>query len=186
MKTVMVDMDNVITDGVFKEYIEEFYEIKIDLDEVKTYAYVQELTKERYEEFWNYVKEKDFYFNAPLLEGCYEVLKKLNEKYDVYILTSYLWNEALDLSGDNLKNKYYYLKKMLPFIKPEKYIFSTTKQLMNFDIRIDDRINNLKGADIKLLFTAWHNKDISKEDLQKENVIRVDNWYDIEKILNEI
>ena len=43
MKTVMIDMDNVLTDGVFKEYIEEFYKIEIDLNEIKDYAYVQKL-----------------------------------------------------------------------------------------------------------------------------------------------
>ena len=72
---------------------------------------------------------------------------------------------------------------MLPFIRPEKYIFTTNKNIMNFDIRIDDRMNNLEGSDIKLLFSAWHNRDIRKEELKKRNVIRVENWYDIEKIL---
>ena len=90
MKTIMVDMDNVITDGVFHEYIEQFYNKKVDSSNVKSYYYVQELTKERTEEFWQYVSDKNFYFNAPLLNGCYEVLKKLNEKYDIYIVTSYL------------------------------------------------------------------------------------------------
>lgn len=183
MKTLMVDMDNVITDGVFKEYIEEFYDRKIDLDEIKEYTYVQEATKENTNEFWEYVREKNFYSNAPLLEGCYEVLEKLSKKYDVYILTSYLWNETIDLSGDNLKNKYYYLREMLPFIGPEKYIFSTTKKLMNFDIRIDDRLGNLAGAETKLLFSAWHNREISEEKLKRENVIRVDSWFDVLNVL---
>lgn len=185
MKTIMVDMDNVITDGVFKDYIEDFYGKKINLDEIKTYTYVQDVTQENKNEFWEYVKEKNFYYNAPLLDGCYEVLEKLNKKFDLYILTSYLWNETIDLSGDNLKNKYHYLKESLPFIGPEKYIFSTTKSLMNFDIRIDDRLSNLAGADTKLLFSAWHNRDISDDELKKENVIRVDNWFDILRILEQ-
>ena len=73
--------------------------------------------------------------------------------------------------------------EMLPFIKPEKYIFTTNKNIMNFDIRIDDKINNLDDSDTKLLFSAWHNRDIKKEELKERNVVRVDSWYDIEKIL---
>lgn len=183
MKTIMLDMDNVITDGVFKEYIEEFYKIKIDLSKITEYNYVQKLTSKDSKRFWKFVENKNFYLDAPLFVDCYEVLEKLNRKYDLYIVTSYLWNEDIDISGNNLKNKYNYLKEMFPFIGPEKYIFTTNKKLMNFDIRIDDRLNNLSGAKIKLLFTAWHNKEISKEDLEKENIIRVNSWAEIESIL---
>lgn len=183
MKTIMVDMDNVITDGMFHDYIEKFYNTKIDSTEIKSYYYVQELTKDRKEEFWQYVSDKNFYLNALLFDGCYEVLEKLNRKYDVYIVTSYLWKETIDLSGNNLKNKYYYLREMLPFIKPEKYIFTTNKNIMNFDIRIDDKINNLDGSDTKLLFSAWHNRDVREEELKRDKIVRVNNWFDIEKIL---
>ena len=185
MKSIMVDMDNVITDGLFKEYIEEFFKIKIDLNKTKEYAYVQKYTDNNKEAFWEWVQNKNFYENAPLLEDCKETLKKLNKKYDIYIVTTYLWKETIDISGNNLKNKYYYLRKKLPFIPPEKYIFASNKNLMNFDIKIDDKLNNLEGGKTKLLFSAWHNKDISEQDLLKQNVIRVNNWKDIEKILLE-
>ena len=36
-KTLMVDMDNVITDGIFFELIQEFLGKKINRNEVKTY-----------------------------------------------------------------------------------------------------------------------------------------------------
>ena len=48
---------------------------------------------------------------------------------------------------------------------------------------IDDRISNLEGARTKLLFTAYHNKNISNTDLSQDGIIRVNNWYDIENIL---
>ena len=72
---------------------------------------------------------------------------------------------------------------MLPFISPEKYVFTTNKNLMNFDIRIDDKMDNLNGADIKLLFSAWHNQSLDEKVLRDNNVIRVNDWFDIEKIL---
>ena len=74
---------------------------------------------------------------------------------------------------------------MLPFINPKKYIFTTNKNLMNFDIRLDDKLENIINGEIKLLMNAWHNRNISEDELKEKNVIRVNNWYDIEKILIE-
>ena len=178
----MVDMDNVITDGIFLNLINEFTGEHYVLNNLNSF-YLQELIKEREDEFWNWVKERNFYEGAILLEGCFEVLKKLNEVYDVYIVTAYLWKDTIDISGNNLKNKYYYLKEQLPFIKPEKYIFATNKNIMNFDIKIDDRIDNLEGADMKLLFSAWHNCDLDDSVLIENKIIRVNGWKDIEKLL---
>ena len=54
---------------------------------------------------------------------------------------------------------------------------------MNFDIKIDDRTNNLENANTKLLFNAWHNKNITQEELDKENIIRVNSWLEIKDLL---
>lgn len=182
MKTLMVDMDNVITDGIFLDLINEFLGTNYKLLDLKNY-YLQELISDKKEEFWNYVKDKNFYEGASLFEDCFGVLEKLNTKYDVYIVTAYLWNDYLDISGDNLRNKYYYLREKLPFIKPEKYIFTTNKNIMDFDIRIDDKLENVVKAEVSLLFTAWHNKDLDDEYLKEKDVIRVNGWKDIEKVL---
>lgn len=182
MKKIMIDMDNVITDGVFLNYINEYFNQDYKLGDFKEYCYVQGLVGDN-NDFWEFVSKKNFYENAPLISNCYEVLKKLNKKYELYIVTAYLWNESKDISGINLMNKYNYLRNMLPFINPDKFIFASNKRIMNFDIRIDDRISNLDGAEIKLLFNAWHNQEYDSEELNKNNIIRVDGWKDIEKIL---
>jgi len=181
-KSLMVDMDNVITDGVFLDLINDFLNTNYKLEDISTF-FLQELIEERKEEFWNKVKDINFYQDAKLIDNCYKVLKELSNYYEIYIVTAYIWNESLDLSGNNLKNKYYYLKEKLPFIPIENYIFTTNKNIINFDIKIDDRINNLKNADTKLLFNAWHNKNISQEELTKENIIRVNSWLQIKDLL---
>ena len=170
MKTLMIDMDNVITDTIFLDLINEFLKTNYKLSDLKSY-YMQDLIIDRKDEFWNWVKDKSFYHKAPLVDGCFGVLEKLNKFYDIYIVTAYIWN------------KYYYLREKLPFINPEKYIFTTNKNIINFDIRIDDKLDNIINSETKLLFTAWHNKDLSDEYLEKNGVIRVNNWYDIEKVL---
>ena len=179
MKTLMVDMDDVITRGNFYDYVEEVMGTKIDMDKTTNYYIIQETVESKKDEFWHYVEERDFYKGAPLFEDCYEVLKKLNEKYDVYIVTSYIWKDVIDISGKNLKYKYYYLKEMLPFIDPSKYIFTTNKNILNFDIKLDDKLSNLEGAETKILFNSWHNKhqEVSSD------VIRVNNWKEIGEVL---
>lgn len=178
----MIDMDNVITDSRFLDLINEFLGTNYEWNDFKTY-YLQEIIGDKKEEFWNYVKDRNFYEGATLFEGCYDVLKELNDKYDLYIVTAYLWNDVIDISGDNLRNKYYYLRELLPFINPNKYIFTTNKNLLKFDIRIDDRLDNIMEADTKILFTAWHNRDLDDKFLEDNNVIRVNSWDDIEKLL---
>lgn len=185
MKTIMVDMDDVITIGNFNKFLEEFLGQKIDTDNNK-YKYRQEAIKGRENEFRLIYQYRNLYANVPLLDGCYEVLRKLNEKYDVYIVTAYIWGQDIINAEENLKNKFIYLKENLPFISSQKYIFTQDKKILDFDIKIDDRINNLEGAKIKLLFTAWHNKNISSKELESKGIIRVDSWYDIEKVLENI
>lgn len=179
MKSLMIDMDDVITNGNFNKYIEEFMGIKIDMNQITNYEYVQDLVASKKDEFWHHVEDKDLYKGAPLFKDCYEVLEKLNKKYDLYIVTSYLWRDGIDISGKNLGYKYYYLKEMLPFIDPSKYIFTTNKNLLKFDIKVDDKVSNLEGAKTKILFNRWHNKNKEYD----QSIIRVNNWKEIEEVL---
>ena len=103
--------------------------------------------------------------------------------FDIYIVTSYLWDGVVDLSSDHLKHKYEFLKEKFPFISPRKYIFTSNKVIMDFDIRIDDKIDNLKGAETKIMFNQWHNKKLSEQDMV--GIYRVDNWYQVYDILKE-
>ena len=79
--------------------------------------------------------------------------------------------------------KYEYLYDNLPFISPQNYIFINNKKLLNCDIKIDDCLDNLKNARIKLLFTSYHNNDLSDEYLGSLGVIRVNSWLEIKDIL---
>ena len=167
-KILMIDMDNVITDGRFLDYVDEFLGTNYILEDMNG-VNVLTLLRSKNKEFWEWVKDKDFYEDAPLLDGCYEVLKDLYSVYDVYIV---------DISGYNLMNKYYYLRKMLPFIDPSKFIFTSNKDLLKADVKIDDKLDNLNNCDVQILFNRWHNRNVVASD-----AIRVDNWEDIRNVL---
>ena len=183
MKKFMIDMDNCITNAYFIERINEFLGTNYRLEEQDDF-YLQKLTGDGISQFWEFMKSRSFYGDCPLIDGCYEALKVLNEKYDLYIVTDYLYLESEpDISGNNLKDKYDYLKKMLPFISPSQYIFMKNKNLIHWDIAIDDRVDNLESADVKYLMHAWHNKNISPEELESKNIVKVYSWKEILDLL---
>ena len=69
-----------------------------------------------------------------------------------------------------------------PFLPSKNFIFTNDKSIIKADIRIDDKLGNLTSG-IKLLYPAHHNKDISDIELSKKEIIRVNDWYNIEDIL---
>ncbi len=182
MKTIMVDMDDVITYGKFTQILEDYLGYKPNYKSLKGY-YVQDLLKEKKDDFFQKFKDMNMYDGARLLPNCYDVLKKLSEVYEIYICTDYIWREIIEYAGNNLKNKYDFLYHKLDFLDPRNFIFSYHKSLIQCDIKIDDKIEHLSGAKQKLLFTAYHNKNMSEEKLKEENVIRVNNWKEIERLL---
>ncbi len=179
-KRLMIDMDDVITDGNFKEQIEEFIGSKIDFK--KTGYYLQNALGSRKEEFFK-KGQLDMYKDAPLKDDAFEIIKKLNEKYDLYIVSSFIIKDAHYQEGNHLKFKIEYLQKKLPFIESKQIIFTDNKELIDFDIRIDDSIRHLSKGEILLLFDAYHNKELSKEYLATKNIKRVMNWQEVANIL---
>lgn len=179
-KRIMIDMDDCITDGTFRRQIEEYIGGKIDIN--KTGYYLQNALGERKEEFFR-KGPLNMYEDAPLKNGAYEVIEKLNQVYDIYIVTNYCIPDAHFQEGNHLKFKMEYLQKHLPFLKTEQIVFLNDKKLMNFDIRIDDSIRHLVGGETLLLFDAWSNQSLTEEELASKNIRRVMNWQEIADIL---
>lgn len=185
MKKLMIDMDNVITDALFIEKVNEFLGTDYKMNEQKDFILQNLVPDDKKNAYWKYMLENSFYgTDCPLIEGAYEALEKLNKKYELYIVTAYLYTDSNpDISGVNLKNKYDYLKEKFPFISPKQYIFIENKNLINWDIAIDDRTINLESANKKILMSAWHNRDLTDKELNKKGIVRVSTWKEIEKIL---
>lgn len=183
-KKIMVDMDEVITFGGFLHLINEFMGTSYTEDDIDGY-YMQDLVPDK-EAFFKFFVNHNQYDYCKMFPGVQEVLKELQDTYDIYIGTAYLIPELIKENGILLKQKYDYLYENLPFISPEKYIFINNKELLNCDIKIDDKLDNLKNASIKLLFTSYHNQDLSEEYLNNLGVIRVNSWYDIRNVLLEV
>lgn len=184
MKKLMIDMDEVITTNNFERAINEYLGYEFDFKNFKGFR-LQEALGDKRSEFFIWLRNQDYYKDATLIDNCYEVMQKLNKKYELYVVTDYIWpeKEMLEYNGKFIDSKYRFLQKKLDFLNPNQFIFSPNKKIINCDIKIDDKIDNLENSNIKLMFTAWHNKDLTDKELKSKGITRVNGWKDIEKIL---
>jgi 5'-nucleotidase len=169
-KRLIIDMDGVLAD-VYKQFIsmeENESGNKINLANL--------IGKEEYEAFKNgrkHVNTKGFFRNVPLMKDAEEVLKKLNENYEVFIVSA-----AMEFPG-SLQEKYDWLKEYFSFIGWQQIVFCGSKTVIQGDIMIDDHYKNLdnfKGQTI--LFTQPHN-----DGHDDRGHTRVRTWNDIKNLL---
>lgn len=185
-KSIMIDMDEVIVVGNFSKFLIEFLG-DVNFEKLNSQNR-QELIRGKEEEFKKIYKYKNLYKNdrgdyIEPLPDCVNVVKELNEKYDVYIVTAYVWKGNVIDAATNLKNKFEYLHYWFPFIDTNNFIFMSNKTKIKYDIGIDDRTSNLENCDKKLLFTEFRNKKLTDEELESKAIIRVNNWLDVKREL---
>lgn len=181
---IIIDVDYVICDCGFLPLINQFMGTDYKIEDFKEY-YIDDIlgSDENKQKFYDFYYTKNCYTDAVLKPNAYDVLKRLNKKYDIFICSACVNFAMPERSGKFFKDKYDYLIKELPFLDPNKFIFTNAKDVVYGDYIIDDRLSNLKGnTKNKYLYTAYHNINISDEELKKENVKRVDSWDDIADI----
>ncbi|MCI8545080.1 MAG: hypothetical protein HFH09_02480 [Bacilli bacterium] len=184
MKTIMVDMDEVLCIGGHLGIVNKFLNTSYKVEDLPGYYTEDMLPKERLQEYYQFFKTENPYQYAEIIPDAREVLEKLSKKYQLLICTAY-YSDVYDMEQSHcLIDKYKWLQQNFPFISPYQYIFINDKSLLNCDIKIDDRLSNLKGyGEQKYLFDSYHNQEICDEELEKEGVIRVSGWKELETIL---
>ena len=189
-KDLLLDVDDVICFSGFIEAINEFMDTNYKMDDFSVY-YIDEVAipKEKFDDFSRFIRGRNFYDDAQILPGAIETIGLLNELYNIYPCSSCINPFDEGEPGDSFKNKFEFLRRVLPFIKPENIIFTSSKHLIRTNIQIDDKLSNFNNyAETKILFPSYHNKKISDEELRKQGVIRAgydwrDGWREVEKIL---
>lgn len=189
-KVLLIDVDEVITFSDILDAINEFMNTDYSIDDFNTYFIDREvIPQDKILEYNKYLVSRGFYKNPKVLPNAVEVIKDLNEIYDVYICSSCINLIDVNSSGAIFKDKFDFLVNLLPFINPKHFIFTSSKNLIKADIIIDDLIDNLKNdIELKILFPSYHNKEISNEELDKFGIIRAgydwqNGWEEIKKIL---
>lgn len=165
---IAIDMDEVLADPIrkFLKLYNRDYGVSLDtmLDPGnEIYHHVPEEVKDKW---FDYINEEGFFRDIEPIEGSIDAVKKLQEKYDVYIVSA-----AMEFRN-SLVDKYDWLEEHFPFISWKNIIFCGEK-IVDVDIMIDDRAKNFIGfKGRKLLFSSPHNLLLTEYE-------RVDNWQQV-------
>ena len=170
MKSISVDMDGVLA-NVYSQFISmhaaDFGKILLPED------MNGKLEAEAFPNERKYVTSPGFFINAPVMENAFDVLQKLNERYQVFIVSA-----AMEFPA-SLTEKHQWLNEHFSFIQWQQMVFCGSKQIIKADLMIDDHFKNLDYfSGETFLFTQPHNI-LANAGTHK----RVHTWKEIEQIL---
>lgn len=174
MKRIVIDMDEVIADPHAK-FIEMFnaeFQLGLHKDQLHGGEISDAVPPELRHKVLEYINTPGFFRHLPIIPDSQEVLKALQEKYEVYIVS------AATEFRNSLIDKLDWLNDYFPFISWQQVVFCGNK-IVHGDIMIDDRSRNFTHfmGDRKLLFTSSHNVNETAFE-------RVNTWKEVaEKLL---
>ncbi|GAA3975878.1 5'-3'-deoxyribonucleotidase [Pedobacter ginsengiterrae] len=172
MKRIAIDMDEVIADVIpkFISLYNRDFDVPLDLVIEPGNEVFKQVPQDVNQKWFEYINEKGFFRDLAVIPDSQRVIKALQEKYDVYIVSA-----AMEFRN-SLEDKYDWLAEHFPFIDWQHIMFCGNK-IVEVDVLIDDRIKNfvnLKGR--PLLYTSPHNLLITEYE-------RVNNWEEIAGLL---
>lgn len=183
-KKLIVDFDDTIVESIFLQRVNRFLKTNYTFDDFTNY-YIDDIVPiDKRNDFFDSFCDTNPYSDVSLVDGARESLEKLNNKYDIYICSGCVMYNMPNKSAQIFAYKYEFLINNFPFLSPQKFIFTNSKEIISADIMIDDYLSNLKG-DIKqkFLFTSYHNKNFSDKELEEKGVRRVNSWKEVCQIL---
>ncbi|KAA6440745.1 5'(3')-deoxyribonucleotidase [Dyadobacter flavalbus] len=170
-KSIAIDMDNVIAD-IESNWINLYYKeygVKVTKQDLhgkpEDEAFPDPVAARRL------LYQPGFFRHAPIVPGAQEALIKLQENFDIYIVSA-----AMEFPN-SLPEKYDWLHEHFPSISWKNIVFCGDKRIIDTDYLIDDHLKNLdfcKGTPI--LFTASHNVNVDRHK-------RVNNWQEALELL---
>jgi 5'(3')-deoxyribonucleotidase len=194
-KRILIDVDDVICENHFFELINEYlasvgepvitdWDVfdRADIEHAfhNDAKIVDGFLDEYYPKF-------DSYKNTKPLPGAVEAIKILNEKHDVYLVTSCIDVSRARLFARQFTDKYFWILDHLSFLDPRRIIMVSKKHIFRADVIIDDRLGNLKGDyTTKILFGSFHNHGVQEKHLADAGAVRADGWTEVLSIIEEL
>ena len=174
-KSIAIDMDQVLADFYSKlcvTYNENFGTSFTKEEFLLTTQH--DLSREEGKKLFALLNEPDFFRDLEVLDqDAIEVVKELQEHYEIYIATA-----AMDVPG-SFNAKYDWLMEHMPFLKTQNIVFCGNKAVIHTDYLIDDSPRQLavfKGTGI--LYSMPYN-------MAEEGYKRVHNWQEIKAYFME-
>lgn len=185
MKKIMIDLDETICSPSYLKEVNKYLNTNYKYEDIKTYFVEDIIEEDKKQDFLDYFyRNVNVYDEAMILPDALGVIEKLSHFYEIYIVSAFVDKRRIKESGIMAKYKYEWILKNMPFIDPKKIILTGSKDIIMCDIKIDDKVSNLKGyGDTKLLMDQLHNQKYSFEELTNLNIKRVYDWQQVESIL---
>ncbi len=187
MQKVMIDLDETIVMDGYLKAVNDYKKTNYKAEDIDSY-YVEDILGEEKEAFLDYFyKNVNIYKDIKELPNAINTIKELNKYYDVYICAAFVDPRRVLECSVSAKYKYEWIIKNMPFIDPKKIILTGSKDIIMCDIKIDDKVANLKDGygKVKLLLDHKHNQKYSFLELESLGIRRVYNWDQIRSILLE-
>ena len=165
---IAIDMDEVLADPLHKfiQLYNRDHQVPLDLIIEPGTEIFHNVPEEVSGKWYEYINEKGFFRDLPVIEGAVEAVQQLQQKYEVYIVSA-----AMQFRN-SLEDKLDWLGDHFPFID-WKYIVFCGDKIVDVEVMIDDRINNFKNFNGRaLLFSSPHNLLVNGYE-------RVNNWQEV-------
>ena len=168
-KSIAIDMDQVLA-NMYKKMVSTYNDMFGDnmTEEQFLNGSRKDLDPEKERQLFKQLNEPHFFRDLEVLDpDSIDVIRQLNERYDVYIATA-----AMEVPG-SFNAKYDWLRENLPFLNPQNFVFCGNKAVIHTDYLIDDSPNQLrafKGEGI--LYSMPYNEHV-------EGFVRKGSWKEI-------
>lgn len=185
MKKIMIDLDETICSPSYLKEVNKYLNTNYKYEDIKTYFVEDIIEEDKKQDFLDYFYQNvNVYDDAMILPDAIGVIEKLSHVYEIYIVSAFVDKRRIKESSIMAKYKYEWILKNMPFIDPKKIVLTGSKDIIMCDIKIDDKVGNLKGyGETKLLMDQLHNQKFSFEELTNMNIKRVYDWQQVEAIL---
>lgn len=168
---VIIDMDEVMADtmGKMVGWYEGVYGVKVDYSVMKDGSWLVGFPEEHRTMIRKRLLEPGFFRDVPVMDGCQEVLREMNDRYEVFIVSA-----AMEFPN-SLKDKLEWLLEHFSFLNWRQLVLCGDKRMVNGDHMIDDHVRNLQHFNgKKYLYTSFHNVDVMGYE-------RLNNWAEVAK-----
>lgn len=178
--TIAIDFDETLFPTLEKalEAYNKRHDTNIELSQITTYSLYECLDNTVADEILSLYTDKSIYNNLQPYKGSIKAVKSLVDRgHDVYIAT------ASDIRNMEWKEKL--LQRHFSFIPKENLIRIHNKKLLNVDVMIEDKLDNLiQTFAERVCFDQLWNR--SKEADYAYSIYRIHSWGEINNVINTI
>lgn len=180
MFKIAIDFDETLFPTLTKviELYNKIHNTNLELSQITTYNLYDCLPAEVADELLELFVDKETYSCLQPYKGAVRAVKTLVEQgHEVYVATS--------TDVRNMEWKEEVLQKHFPFIPKKNLIRIHNKALLNVDILVEDKMDNLTQtfAD-RICFNQPWNVDERKD--YAYSIYRIHHWSELNNVINEI